>query len=234
MSWAELILRVFISYGVLLLMTRFMGKKQLSQLTFFNYVTGITIGSMASTHITDSDFPILQGAFSIILWSVLTILMEYISLKSQKSRKIIDGKPTVLINHGQLVVSAMKKVKINLDELNMMLRKSNVFNTKEVDYAILETSGDLTVLKKSEYQNASKKDTFTPLSQTKNLTTQIISEGIINKNNLSKLKVDEKWLKFEAARQGHKNIDEIFYAEVDGDGQLFIMPIEKENTSKIN
>lgn len=232
MSWIEITLRTLVSYLVLIIMTRVMGKKQLSHLTFFNYVTGITIGSMASSLVTDSNLQILQGTYSIILWSVLTVLLEYITLKSIKLRELTDGRPTILIKQGKIVEDALVKTRYNIDELNMMLRKSNIFNIEEVDYAILENSGELNILKKVEYQNYIKKDSNNSIKANKNITTQVINKGKINTKTLDEFNLNVKWLENEIRKKGYKNIKDITYAEIDSNGNLFIMPVDKSKIKK--
>lgn len=230
MQWMELTLRVFVSYLVLLVMTRFMGKKQLSQLTFFNYVTGITIGSMAASLATDDNLKFEHGIYSLILWSALTVLMEYLTLKSIKIRYWTDGRPTVLIKHGEIVKSALHKTRYNIDELNMMLRKMNIFNMEEVDYAVLENNGELTVLKKVGYLNFNKMDSGKSFKPNKNFPTEVINGGKINEDTLNELGLDMKWLEFEIKKKGYK-LQDIFYAEIDSSTELFIMPVNKENYS---
>lgn len=231
MDLLEITGRVFAAYIVLLIMTRLMGKKQLSQLTFFNYVTGITIGSMAASLATDDNLQFIHGIYGIVLWSVLTIIMEFLTLKSIKIRYWTDGRPVVLIKHGEIVKSALTKTKYNIDELNMMLRKSNIFDMKEIDFAILENNGNLTVLKKVEYQNFTKQDSKKPFIANTNLPTQIINGGKVNFDTLDEFGLDEKWLKDEIKKNGYKDIKEIFYAEIDSIGQLFIMPVNKKDYS---
>ena len=230
MQWFELTARVFVSYLVILVMTRLMGKKQLSQLTFFNYVTGITIGSMAASLATDNELQFEHGIYSIVLWCALTVLMEYLTLKSLKIRFWTDGRPTILIKHGEIVKSALSKTRYNIDELNMMLRKINIFNMEEVDYAILENNGQLTVLKKVEYQNLTKQDSEKAFKPNKNLPTEVINGGKINIETLEELGLDKKWLDYEAKKKGYKT-EEIFYAEIDSNGQLFVMPFNKDTYS---
>lgn len=228
MQWLELTARVFVSYLVLLVMTRLMGKKQLSQLTFFNYVTGITIGSMAASLATDNELQFEHGIYGIILWTALTVMMEYLTLKSVKIRFWTDGRPTVLIKHGQIVKTAMQKTRYNVDELNMMLRTINIFDLEEVDYAVLENNGQLTVLKKVQYQNFAKQDSGKSFKPNKNLPTQVINDGKINKDTLDEMGLDEKWLEFEIKKKGYK-LKDIFYAEIDSSGELFIMPVNRDS-----
>jgi uncharacterized membrane protein YcaP (DUF421 family) len=229
MTWIEITGRVLVSYLVLLIMARFMGKVQLSQLTFFNYVTGITIGSMAATLAIEDGLKISHGIYSLILWASLTVLIEYITLKSSKARKLIDGIPNIIIKHGELIDSEVKKTKINMDEINMLLRKQNVFNIQEVDYAILENNGELTVLKKPEYQSPNKNDLHTTLTATKNLPTVIITKGKIYDKNLKDLNLNLDWLNSEIKKKGYKNTEDIYYAELETDGQLFILPAQIRN-----
>jgi len=229
MTWIEITGRVLASYLILLIMARFMGKNQLSQLTFFNYVTGITIGSMAASLAIEDDLNIFHGIYSLILWSALTVLMEYITLKSSKARKLIDGLPNILIKHGEIVDYELKKTKLNMDEINMLLRNQNIFNIQEVDFAILENDGTLTVLKKPEYQSPNKNDLHTTLTATKNLPTELIIKGKLNKKNLKDLNLNLDWLNSEIHKKGYKNIEDIYYAEIETDGQLYISPAKLKN-----
>ncbi|MEL7647532.1 MAG: DUF421 domain-containing protein [Sedimentibacter sp.] len=228
MQWLELTARVFVSYLVLLVMTRLMGKKQLSQLTFFNYVTGITIGSMAASLATDDELQFEHGIYGIILWAALTVMMEYLTLKSIRIRFWTDGRPTVLIKQGQIVKTALQKTRYNVDELNMMLRTMNIFNMEEVDYAVLENNGQLTVLKKVQYQNFERQDSGKSFKPNKNLPTQVINGGKINKDTLDEMGLDEKWLEFEIKKKGYK-LKDIFYAAIDSSGELFIMPVNRDS-----
>lgn len=212
-------------------MTRLMGKKQLSQLTFFNYVTGITIGSMAASLAIDDSLQFIHGIYAIVLWSLLTIIMEFLTLKSLKIRYWTDGRPVVLIKNGEIVKSALVKTRYNMDEMNMMLRKSNIFEMKEIDYAILENNGELTILKKVPYQNLTKQDSNKSFSSNRNLPTQIINGGKVNFDTLDEFGLDEKWLEDEIKKNGYKDIKDIFYAEIDSSGQLFIMPVNKNDFS---
>lgn len=224
MSFIDITARVLCSYFVLLLLTRVMGKKQLSQLTYFNYVTGITIGSITANLAINSNLRILDGIYSLILWAILTIILELFSLKSRTFRQIVDGQPTILIKNGSIIKNKLGRTRTNIDELTMLLRKSKVYDIKEVDYAILETNGQLSVLKKAEYKNYTVKDSRQAYSENKNLSAQIISDGKVIDHNLKELNLDVNWLSSQIQKQGYQKPDEIFYAEIGSDGQLFIMP----------
>jgi uncharacterized membrane protein YcaP (DUF421 family) len=158
MSWIEITYRVLFSFVVLLIMTRLMGKEHMAQLTFFDYVTGITVGSLAAAVVTDTSLEMIKGIYALILWSILNIIIEFVILKFDKSRLLITGKPSILIKRGEIDKKALAKCRFNADELNMMLRNKDIFDITEVDYAILETSGKLTVLKKPKFDYVTNKD----------------------------------------------------------------------------
>lgn len=229
MSWVEITLRVIFSFLVLLLMARFMGKEHMSQLTFFDYVTGITIGSLAAAVVTDTSLEMIKGIYALILWSILNIIIEFITLKSEKLRLIIDGKPSILIKHGEIDKETLTKSRFKMDELNSMLRKSNVFDITEVDYAILENNGELTILKKPNFENITKKDLSVPVKQIKNLPTQIINDGKILDYVLTEFNLDIKWIQNEVKRLGYKSLEDVYYGGIDSNGQFFIIPVYRQN-----
>jgi len=179
MSWTEITYRVIFSFIVLLIMARLMGKEHMTQLTFFDYVTGITVGSLAAAVVTDTSLEMIKGIYALILWSILNIIIEFVILKFDKSRLLITGKPSILIKRGEIDKKALAKCRFNADELNMMLRNKDIFDITEVDYAILETSGKLTVLKKQKFDPITKKDMPIPVKQNRNLPVQIINNGKI-------------------------------------------------------
>lgn len=228
MSWTEITYRVVFSFIVLLIMARLMGKEHMSQLTFFDYVTGITIGSLAASVVTDTSLEMIKGIYALILWSLLNILIEYITLKFDKSRLLISGKPSILIKRGEIDEKTLAKCKFNTDELNMMLRKKDIFDITEVDYAILETSGELTILKKPKFDFITKKDMPIPVKQNKNLPVQIINKGKIIESVMTEFNLDVDWVHSEVKRLGYKNIKDIFYAGINREGQFFIVPLFKE------
>jgi uncharacterized membrane protein YcaP (DUF421 family) len=228
MNWLELTGRILASFFVLLVMTRLMGKKQLSHLTFFHYITGITIGSVAASLTTDSRLPILQGIYSLVMWGGLTILMGYVALKATWIRAITEGRPAILIRKGKLDTKALTRAMLSLDDLNMMLRTAGTFETSEVEYAILEPNGQLSVLKKEECKTVTRKDLNVSVQAAKNLPAVVIATGRIMEKNLKSLGLDEVWLEKEVRKQGYKRIEDIFFAEVGSDGGLFIMPVVEE------
>ena len=225
----EMILRVTLSFFVLLVLARFLGKKQVSQLTFFHYVTGITIGSIAGEIASESGTHFLNGLISMIWWALLTMLMSFIALKSQKMRVILDDEPTIVMHGGKLLEKSMKKSRLSLNDLNMMLREQGIFSIKDVDYAVLETSGTLSILKKTGQEPATKKDVNASAPQPKYIPMEIISEFKIVKKNLKELGLTEEWVYEQLKKQGIGQIEQVYYAEIQADGSLHLDSRADEN-----
>jgi uncharacterized membrane protein YcaP (DUF421 family) len=158
MSAIEVIGRVVAAFVVLLIMTRIMGKQQISQLTFFHYMTGITIGTNAASITMDKSIELDVGFISLIAWSLLTVFVSYITLKSKKARIIMNGHPTLVMRDGQILESALAAVRLNKDDLNMMLRERDIFNIQDVAFGILESNGELSVVKKGTKQTMHLED----------------------------------------------------------------------------
>ncbi|WP_040227687.1 DUF421 domain-containing protein [Bhargavaea cecembensis] len=216
----EMVLRSAVTFAVLLLLTRLLGKKQMSQLTFFNYVTGITIGSIAGNIAGESETPFFDGLVSLVTWVLLTILLSLISLKWAGARVILDNEPTIVIKDGRIDERAMKSVQLHLDDLNMMLRETGVFMVKDVRYAILETNGALSVLLKGQNLPATKKDVNVGAGPAKYLPTEIISDGKVVRKNLAEYDLTEAWLLKELGKHGVSRPEQVFFAQLQEDGTL--------------
>lgn len=219
-----IIIKPTIAFILLLICARVLGKKQMSQMTFFNYVTGITIGSLAAEIITFDDHSIWHEVVGLIWWCVLTALLAYITLKSSKLRRVIDGKPTILVKNGVIQEKELNSTRINLEELSMMFREQGIFSIKDIDYAILEQNGKLSVLKIQEQITVSRKDMSIPTSEPKYLPAEVIIDSKIIHKNLTTYGLNKQWLENKLNEQGIKNIADVFYAEIQADGSLYVAP----------
>lgn len=218
-----IILKTTLAFILLLLLARLLGKKQMSQMTFFNYVTGITIGSLAANIISTDDKTIWDEVVGLIWWCILTALLAYITLKSSKLRKIIDGQPSILVKNGIIQEKALKTSRINLEELSMMFREQGIFSIKDIDYAILEQNGNLSILKVQDQINVTRKDMKIFTSKPKYLPAEIIIDSRIVDKNLITYGLDIQWLENELKYQKINSIDDVFYAEIQSDGTLYIL-----------
>jgi uncharacterized membrane protein YcaP (DUF421 family) len=224
MSISDLALRLVIAFIVLLSLTRLMGRKELSELTFFNFVSGITLGALTGILVLDSNVTILNGVLALAGWSAITLVLGFIDIKSKKARNIIEGQPRILIKKGKIMEDELRKVRLDIDALNSLLREKSVFTVSDVDYAILETDGKLSVMKKERKQPLSKSDLG--IQNTKPaiypISTEVISDGRVVSSNLEKLNLDTQWLEKQLQLSGIKSISDVFYAEVQKDGTLYI------------
>lgn len=218
----SIILRTTLAFFVLMILTRLLGKKQMSQMTYFNYITGITIGSLTANIISTSSESITDEITGLLWWVFLVLLIAYITLKSSKLRIIIDGQPTILIRKGKLLKNTLKSTRLNLDDLSMMLRSKDIFSIADVDYAILEPNGQITVLKKQAQLNVTRADINIPTVDPVYLPSEIITDGKVVKRNLEEFGLTYDWLKSQLKTMGIDNIEDVFYAEILGDGKLYV------------
>ena len=207
---------------VLLILTRLLGKKQMSQLTYFNYITGVTMGSVAGDFISEVNMPVVDALASLIAICILTELNSFIALKSTSYRKVMDGDDIILIKKGKIIKPALKSCRMSVNILLMLLRQSNTFSVEEVEYAILETNGSLSVMKRQQAQPIIKSDLDIKAEKIKNLPREVISDGKIMKVNLKELNKDEEWLKNELRKNNIESVKDVFYAEVRSEGTLYI------------
>lgn len=220
----ELLLRIVLAFVTLLALTRLMGRKELSQMTFFNFVSGIAIGNIGSSLAINSSLSIRNGLIALVGWSAITIVLGFIDIKSKKVLEIIEGQPSILIKKGQIMEDELRKVRLDVDALNALLREKNVFSVSEVDYAIFEKNGKLSVMKKEPQQSLTKSDMG--IQQTKPniypISTEVINDGRIITSNLEKLNLNTQWLEQQLQLSGINSISNVFYAEVQKDGTLYI------------
>ena len=218
----ETSLRTFIGFAILLILTRLLGKKQLGQLTIFTYITGIALGNMAGDMVVHRDIKVIDGVTGLIVWGFLTFLVEIISLKSSKARVLLDGEPSIVIKKGIIMQKELSKQRLNMDDLTMLLRVNNIFSIQDVDYAILEPNGQLSVLKKSELESVTKKDMRLEQNTRIYLPTEIIVDGSLVRKNLNELNISNEWLQQQIRLAGLNSIKEVFFAELQSDGSLHI------------
>ena len=224
MGVTEIIIRTLLSFLILLSLTRIMERKEISEMTFFNFSSGIAIGSIAGNLAFNHQLSILNGIISLIGWSLLTLLSGRIVIKSKKARKIIDGEPLIIIKNGKIMEKPLRKVNLDLDTLTALLRQKNIFSITEVEYAIFEITGKLSVMKKDNKQPVTKGDMNIVNPQKKLLPTitEVVSDGVINITNLEKLNLNTEWLNEQLLQAGIKTVSDVFYAEVQPDNTLYI------------
>ncbi|NLW56842.1 MAG: DUF421 domain-containing protein [Firmicutes bacterium] len=215
------IVRGLIGFFSLFLFTRILGKQQMSQLTFFDYVLGITIGSIAATLTTALTSRAWLHWVGLATWFLVVLLLQFITLKSRPLTKAIDGEPVVVIMNGQIMEDAMRKARFRISDLLEQLRKKDVFDLSEVEFAGLEIDGQVSVLKKSQYLPVTPHDLGLPTVY-KGMSTELIFDGQVVEQNLKQLNLDRAWLDEELKKQGINDPSEVFLALLNTQGNLFI------------
>lgn len=212
-------IRGIIGFFTLLILTRALGKQQISQLTFFDYVYGITIGSIAASLTTDLSSKAWPHWVGLITWAGAVFLLQIVSVKSRRFAKYVIGEPTIVIMNGKIVEKAMKKMRYNADDLLEQLRIKSVFDISEVEYAILETNGNLSILKKPELLPLTPKDMNIKARST-GIGIELIYSGKILEQNLKQIDKDKAWLKAQLKKYKVKDPADVFLAVVNQNGKL--------------
>jgi uncharacterized membrane protein YcaP (DUF421 family) len=210
-----------VSIIVLFIFARLAGKKQISQLSFFHYVIGISIGSIAAAFAVDVDIEFPEFLVSVIIYGLFPLILSQISMKSYKGRKILNGSPTILIQDGKIIENNLRKTRINIDELLEECRLKNAFNLSEVEFAVLETNGQVSVQMKSPSLPLTPKDMEIG-TQYKGLCANLIVDGAVLNENLSIIGKDKKWLKSQLEQQGITSISDILLVFIDSSDKLYI------------
>lgn len=219
-EWSHIIVRSILFLVVLFIMTKVIGKKQISEFTFFEYVSGITIGSIAGEVIMGLDSNMGHGVLAIFIFGLITFVVDVISLKSNKFRDIVEGKGTIFIKDGKILEDNLKKEKYSTDELGSLLRKKDVFNIADVEFALLEPTGDLSILLKKELRPLTPKDL--KIIMPKEVVPQtVIRDGQIVNDGLSAAGKNQEWLNLELDKLS-VTLDNVFFGQVDAYGDLVI------------
>ena len=208
MDILKVILTSILSAVSLFVIAKILGHKQMSQLDFFDYITGITIGSIAAELATELESP-LKPLIAMVIYGVITVILTTITNKLPKMRKFINGTPTIIMNKGKIYKENMKKAKLDLTEFMVLLRQEGYFNLDDVETAIFEYNGRLTVLPVTAKRPVTPYDMNLTIKP-EYINTELIMDGKILHENLKRIGVDLKWLQKQIKIQGFKNEKEIF------------------------
>ena len=219
-DWALIFIRSIVFILALIIMTRLLGKKQISEISFFEYVSGITIGSIAGEVIMGLDNNIGHGILAVFVFGGITLLVDFIALKNKKFRDVVEGKGTIIIKDGKIMEDNLKKEKYSLDELGSLLRQKDIFNTADVEFAMLEPKGDLSILLKKENRPLTPKDLQMKVANDK-VPQTIIMDGTIINDAMAEAGKDRNWLSMELDKLG-VTIENVFMAQVDSYGDLTV------------
>jgi len=207
-------------YVVLVILARLLGKKLLSQMTFSEFVIGITMGTIAGAFVVEQ----IEGVWVLLSPAILTIVtmgLTFLNIKCITLRKLVEGEPVTVIENGKILEKKMQKTRYNLSQLEMQLREKGIFDISEVEFAVLEPHGQLSILKKSQHLPVTMKDLGKPTPY-KGLATDIIMHGDVFEENLRWHNLDFGWLYNELHNRGISNIKNVTLATLQPDGSLYI------------
>lgn len=218
MDFAYIIILSFVSLAVLFFITKIMGFRQISEMSFFDYVIGITIGSIAAEMATNIDLEWWKGILAMVVYGVVGVLLSVITQKSIKARKFISGKPIIIIERGKISKEGMRKARIEIDDLLTSARVNGYFNLSDIDYAIMETTGKISFQPVAQKRELNPKD-FNFAPEREGLYINVIMDGYVIEDNLSVAGITKKELENMLKAKGDK-LENIFLGTIDINKQL--------------
>lgn len=225
MDVLKVILASLFSAAALFLIAKVICHKQVAQLEFFDYITGITIGSIAAELATTLDDPWWKPTISMFVFGAVTVALSFTTRKIQRTRKYINGSPTIILNKGKLYRENMKKAKLELSEFLLLCRQEGYFNLNDIQTAVFEYNGKLSILPVSTKRPLNPEDMkLNP--QPEHIGTEIIMDGRILDENLKRKGLNVEWLKKEMANQGYKHAKDIFLGICYDNNQLTLFPFK--------
>lgn len=210
----DVTIRAVLSLVTLFLVTKLLGKKQVSQLSLFDYVIGISIGNFAAEMTINLETNEINGIIAVIIFGFFAYLVSYLTMKSIVLRRFFLGTPTVIVQNGKILEKNMKKVKFDINDMMEEIRSNGYFDLSQVEYAIMEANGKLSVLPKSEYRPLTPKDMGKKV-QKEGLCANIIIDSKILHSNLKNMGKDEEWLNKELKLKGYSDLTKILLATLD-------------------
>lgn len=219
MEIMKVILSAVFSATALFLIAKVIGHKQVSQFEFFDYITGITIGSIAAEIATNLEKPWWKPTVSMFAFGAVSVVLGLISRKFAKSRKYINGTPTILMDKGKLYRENMKKAKVELSDFMLMCRQAGYFDLNDIQTAVFEYNGKLSIIPVSQKRPLTPGDVKISPKQ-EQIGTEVIMDGKVLNGNLKRMGYDENWLKKRLIEQGFKNAKEVFLGVCDSEGVL--------------
>lgn len=220
-NFLNICFRTILVLIILFFITKMMGKKQISELNFFDYIVGITIGSIAADISLDIEKNMIAGIAALFIYGFISYIISFVSIKSILARRFFIGVPTVLVEKGKIIESGLKKSKIDVNDLLMVARENGYFNLDEIDYALMEVNGNISFLPKEKEKPVTKKDIKIKCSN-EGLTVNAIIDSKYMANNMKAINKDKEWLDHELKVNGYDNYDNILLDTIDNNYKVTI------------
>jgi uncharacterized membrane protein YcaP (DUF421 family) len=221
MDILSIILRTTLIIIALFILGKIMGKKQVSQMNIYDYIIGITIGSIAADVSLDLEKNLLAGVISLSIYGLSGVLISYLTMKNISFRRFICGVPTILIEEGKIIESGLKKSQVDINDLLSEARINGYFNISDIETAIMEMDGKISFQPKESLLPATKKDMKITTSE-QDLTTNVIIDTTLLENNLKEINKTKEWLDKELKKQNYNSYDNILLATIDKNNQVTV------------
>jgi Predicted membrane protein len=218
--WLTILFRSLLMFFTILVLTRLVGKKQSFRLTSFNFINFVVIGIVAALISAGFIGNIVLGFMVIVIWGLLPMALDYLALKSKWFHNLFNGKETILIKHGQIMEEGLFQARLTGEELLRELRSKNIFNANEIEFAVMETTGEINVLPKTDYQSITPHDLGQKVALKSEPQTVIVDGNILNEN-LTNIGLNRSWLKLQLERLG-VSLSNVFLGQADSTGDLYI------------
>lgn len=215
----EILLRSIVGFAIMMVIARILGKATISQMTYHDFVAAITLGALTANFAFNVSMSFWKILLALLTFGGFAYLLMVIALKNRVLRKWISGQPTIIIQNGKILENNMGKLKMTLDTLNQELREKNIFNIEEVEYAVLELNGKISVLRKEEYLPVTRKDLNLMVTK-QSFPIELIMDGEIIEDNLKQNGIEKEWLLSQVKVKGF-SLPNINYAVKSANGHLY-------------
>ena len=224
-------LRAITSLVFLFLVTKIIGKKQVSELSLFDYVIGISIGNFAAEMTINLESNEINGLLAVLIFGLIAYAVSIITMKSMRLRRFFMGTPTIIIQNGKILIDGMKKTRLDMNDILEQCRTNGYFDISQIEYAIVEANGELSILPKAEYRPLNPNDMNLKVSK-EGLCANVVIDSKVMVNNLSNMAKDEEWLRKQLKVHGYKTLDNILLATLDNNEKIIVY--EKNTNIKPN
>ncbi|MBG9443354.1 DUF421 domain-containing protein [Cytobacillus firmus] len=212
MEYLHILSVLVVGYIFLFIMAKLLGKTQITQITPFDFISAIVLGELVGNALYDQETGIPEIFFAVTVWGTLIYATEIITQKYKRARKLLEGEPSIVIKKGKIIYEELKKNHLDINQLQHLLRSKDVFSIRECEYAILETDGTVSALKKPLFASPTIKDLNLPINNAE-LPVTLILDGEVVWDNLKSINWDEKILKNEIKKLGASGVKDVLYAE---------------------
>jgi len=227
-QFSSIAIELISGFFLLFIVTKFLGKTQYSQITPFDFISALILGELVGNAVYDDEVKLMQIVFAILLWGCIIYTVENITQKFKGSRRLFEGESNIVIHKGKIKYKALKKIKLDINQMQSLIRQQGYFSIQEVEYAIMEPNGKISVLPKSQYDTPKNNDFDLPPKPVE-LPITFIIDGEVLFDNLTEAGLNEEWLKDQLAMQNIAGYKDVLYAEWIKYNPLFVVKYEKES-----